>query len=237
MSGVATYSAYAVLYELNTREFRKKLELFPPEQRYYVVLAGSIIGAANAERLREKPGASLPEAVVRDGIEFSEKLLEMSGAAEDESFRDLLETYLTETIKDELKCCCQNCQGFNRCIDVENLSVGHLFRRRANGEETDDLKKKIAAEVSEALENTPYTDTDRADQLCRDFVHQYSLSTIGELFGRYADIASELQRMFGIDYRKIQHSLISLNMEFAEKSKTAKAKTDRGELRAKRPSD
>jgi len=213
MSDAGIYSAYAVLSELNAREFKRKIALFPEEQRYYVVLAGSIIGAANAARLGETP-----EAVVKDGEEFSSKLLEITDPADNEAFREVLEACLIETIKDELSCCCQNCRGFNSCIDMENLEVGQLFRRRAHGEETPALKAEIALQVAAALKNTPYTDTDIADRLCGRFTHQYSLSGVGQVFGRYAEIAAELQRRFGIDYLKIQQAIIRLNMDFAERN-------------------
>lgn len=67
-----TYSSYAVLCELNKREFERKLTSFPAELRYYVVLANSIIGFENAKRLEE-----IPNAVVKDAEEFVSKLLAM----------------------------------------------------------------------------------------------------------------------------------------------------------------
>jgi len=44
----------------------------------------------------------------------------------------VLGKYLLETLKDELKFCCLNCRFFDRCLDMENLSVGELFLRRVN---------------------------------------------------------------------------------------------------------
>ncbi|MEJ2683444.1 MAG: hypothetical protein P8Z71_03485 [Candidatus Sulfobium sp.] len=213
MSETGTYSFFAVSYELNKREFRRKLGLFPEEMRYYVILANSVIGSENAKRLAETP-----EAVVEDSAEFVSKLLSMVGPAEDhDGFREVAETYLIETIRDELRYSCQNCENFGKCLDLENLTVGLLFKRRANGEETDRIKKEITLQVDKALKRTPYIDTDVAHELCKDFRHQYRVSTIGEVFGRYSDIALELQRSFGLDYGKIQKRMIEINMEFCEK--------------------
>lgn len=208
-----TYTSYAILYELNSREFRRKLALFPEEIRYYVILASGIIGAENARRVKEIPGK-----VVEDGNEFVSRLLDVGNPGEDETFRTVLESYLIETIKDELSHSCANCSSFSECLDMENLSVGELFRRRANGEETEELKREIEMQIEKALKGTPYIDTDSAHTLCPDFRHQYSVSDIGEVFGRYSDIAASLKESFGIDYRKIQAEMISINMEFFSKS-------------------
>jgi hypothetical protein len=213
MSEIERYSFFAVSYELNKREFRRKLGLFPGEMRYYVILANSIIGSENAKRVVETP-----EAVVEDSRKFVEKLLSLVNPEADDGFRGVAETYLIETIKDELKFACQNCENFSKCLDLENLTVGLLFKRRANGEETEELKREIALQVDHALKRTPYVDTDRAHELCKDFRHQYGASGIGEVFGRYSDIAAELHKSFGLDYRKIQQEMIEINMEFCEKS-------------------
>jgi hypothetical protein len=122
-------------------------------------------------------------------------------------------------MKDELRYCCPNCAKFNKCLDPENLSVGLLFQRRVNGEETDELKKEIELQIQEALKSTPHIDSDNAHRLCSDFSHQYSASDIGEVFGRYSDIAAELGNSFGIDYGRIQQEMIALNMDFIEKGK------------------
>src|ERR1700690_166545 len=175
MTDNRTYSSYAVLYELNNREFKRKLDLFPAEMRYYVILANSIIGSENAKRLKETP-----EALVEDSQEFVSKLMGIAAPKQDDAFREVLETYLIETMKDELRYCCSNCAEFNRCLDLENLTVGILFKRRADGEETDDLKKETALQIENALKRTPYIDTDKAHKLCKDFGHQYSASGIGE---------------------------------------------------------
>ncbi|MDA8241253.1 MAG: hypothetical protein M0Z67_12905 [Nitrospiraceae bacterium] len=213
MPDLRKYSSYAIMYELNNREFRKKLGLFPEELRYYVILANSIIGAENAKRVEGTPGA-----VIKDGEEFVARLLGMMDPGQDAAFREVLETYLVETMKDELRCCCPNCACFEECLDIGNLAVGGLFERRANGEETEELKKEIALQVAAAFERTPHVDTDSAHRLCENFRHQYSASGIGEVFGRYTEIAAVLRDTFGIDYRKIQQEMVLLNMEFCERN-------------------
>jgi hypothetical protein len=214
MSKNGTYSFYAVSFELNRRIFRRRLGLFPEEMRYYVILANSIIGSENAIRVAETP-----EAVVEDSREFVEKLLSMVNPEADEGFREVAETYLIETLKDELRFCCPNCENFSGCLDLENLTVGRLFERRANGEETEEIRKEIALQVDQVLKKTPYIDTDVAHELCKDFRHQYRATGIGEVFSRYSDIAATLHKSFGLDYRKIQKEMIGINMEFCEKSK------------------
>jgi hypothetical protein len=213
MSETRTYSLFAVSYELNKREFRRKLDLFPEEMRYYVILANSIIGSENAKRVAETP-----EAVVEDSREFVEKLLSLVSPGADDGFRGVAETYLIETMKDELRFSCPNCENFSKCLDLENLTVGLLFKRRANGEETEEIRREIALQVDRALKNTPYIDTDMAHELCKDFRHQYRASGVGDVFGRYSDIAAELHKSFGLDYGKIQKEMIGINMEFCEKS-------------------
>ncbi len=213
MQKPSEYSSYAIMYELNKREFRKKLGLFPEDLRYYVILSNSIIGAENAKRVAGTPGA-----VIKDGEEFVGKLLSMLDPGENAAFKEILETYLIEAIKDELRFCCHNCVRFSECLDIENLTVGGLFQRRVHGEETEELKKEIFRQVEAALKRTPYINTDMAHRLCQDFVHQYSASGIGEVFGRYAGIACSLEGSYGIDYRKIQRKMVLLNMEFCEKT-------------------
>ncbi len=209
-----TLSNLAVLYELNDREFKRKLTLFPEELRYYVVLASSIIGAENSKRVKETP-----KEVVENSKGFVEKMLELSTLTPDDAFRGILETYLIETLKDELRFNCPNCMEFNRCIDMESGPVGELFQRRVYGEETDELKKEIKSEIDKILKKAPYIDTDDAPAFCRNFTHNYSSSSLGEILGRYADIAASLRNDFGIDYEKIQQQMIALNMEFYEKSR------------------
>jgi hypothetical protein len=213
MSETKTYSFFAVSYELNKREFRRKVGLFPEEMRYYVILANSIIGAENAKRVAETP-----EAVVEDSREFVEKLLSMVSPGGDDGFREVAETYLIETMKDELRFSCPNCENFGKCLDLEKLTVGLLFKRRASGEETEEIRMEIALQVDQALKNTPYIETDMAHELCKDFRHQYRASSVGEVFGRYSDIAAELHKSFGLDYGKIQKKMIEINMEFCEKN-------------------
>jgi len=212
VTDITRYAFFAFSSELNRRAFRKKLDLFPEELRYYVILANSIIGLQNARRVPETP-----EAVVEDSREFVEKLLSMAPPGADDRFKEVLETYLIETMKDELRHCCPNCQNFSKCLNMDNLAVGGLFMRLANGEETDELKKETAAQIESALLCTPYIDTDRAHELCRDFRHQYQAPDLGEVFGRYSAIAAELRDLFGIDYRKVQQKMIGINMEFVGK--------------------
>lgn len=213
MPGLREYSSYAIMYELRNREFKKKLGFFPEDLRYYVILANSIIGAENAKRV-----AGTPDAVIKDGEEFVGKLLSMADPGLDAAFKEALETYLVETIKDELRCCCQNCLGFAECLDIENSAIGALFQRRVHGEETEELKREITRQIDSVLKQTPHIDSDMAHRLCADFRHQYSASGIGEVFGRYAEIASVLEASYGIDYRRIQQMMILLNMEFCEKT-------------------
>ncbi|MBI5633383.1 MAG: hypothetical protein HZA15_07900 [Nitrospirae bacterium] len=214
MDELKRYASYAVLQELNRREFRRKLALFPPELRHFVILSAGIIGAGNAKRVE-----GTPEAVVKDGEAFAAEILGLLNPGQDEEFRSILETCLIETIKDELRLCCSNCSKFDACIDLENLPVGHLFKERTEGQGSDELKREIALRIDQALQKTPHLETDNANILCRDFSHQYTASAIGSVFNRYADIAAELQHSFGLDYRKIQMEMISLNMEFCAKNK------------------
>jgi hypothetical protein len=209
-----SYAAYAVMCELNRRELRKRLALFPDEQRYLAVIASGIIGAENARRMEETPAA-----VVESGKSFIEDMTAVAGQAQDGALRDILETCLVETMKDELRYCCSNCVNFRACLDMEHMPIGDLFRRRAEGEDTDDLKKETARYINEALQRTPHIDSDRAHLLCGDFRHQYTATAIGEVFNRYADIAAGLQNTYGIDYRKIQAEMVRINMDFFEKDR------------------
>jgi len=212
------YSLMAVLHEINRREFKKKLSLFPEDLRYFATVASSIVGAENAKRIRETPSG-----VTENSEEFVSKLLEITSFEESDAFREVLETYLVETLKDELKFCCLNCIRFNSCLDIGNLSVGELFLRRVHGEETDALRKDISREVADALQNTPYVASDEAHRLCKDFIHQYNVSNVGEVFGRYADIAMALQSQYGLDYKKFLQDMVSVNMVFFEKCNEKRA--------------
>lgn len=217
-----TLSLYAILYELNEMEFHRKLHMFPEELRYYVILAGSIIGSENSKRVKETP-----EGIVEDAEGFVSKLLELTNT-QDNAFRGILEAYLIETLKDELRFCCQNCLNFNKCLDIEDLSAGGLFKRRVNGEETDEIKRDIKIQVENALQKTPHINTDEVHKLCKDFMHQYNVSNIGEVFGRYADIAAKLQNDYDIDYKKVQQQMVSINMDFYSKS-TEQNSSDTGQ--------
>lgn len=209
MADNRTYAFFAVSCELNRRALKKKLDLFPEELRYYVILANSIIGSENAKRVAE-----VPEAVAEDGREFVEKLLGMVAPEPGDGFREILETYLIEAMKDELKHCCPNCENFGKCLDLNNLAVGRLFEQQVNGDEADELRREIDIHIQSALLRTPYIDVDRADKLCTDFSHQCLPSRVGEVFGRYSEIAALLRDTFGIDYKMIQQKMIAINMEF-----------------------
>lgn len=212
MSDNKTFSLFAILHEINDREFKKKLAGFPEELHYYATLAAGIIGAENSKRIRETP-----EGVSKNSEEFVSNLLELTDVAAEDRFREVLETYLLETLKDELRSCCCNCIYFNKCLDIENLSVGALFRRRVHGEETVQIRDEISRQVSVALMKTPYVSSDDAHLKCGDFRHHYSASSIGEVFGRYSDIAAGLHNQFGIDYQKILQQMIVVNMTFVER--------------------
>ncbi len=209
----STFSSLAILYELSAREFKRKINLFPEDLRYYVILASSIIGSENSKRVKETPGA-----VTEESADFVSRLLEIRSPEQDEIFRGILETCLIEALKDELKYSCMNCKGFDRCCDTDALQLGTLFQRRVNGDESEELKREIALQVDRALQGAPHMETDEAYALCTDFVHQYSVSRVGEVFGRYADIAAALQRDFGIAYTKVQQQMIAINMQFCEKA-------------------
>lgn len=176
-----------------------------------MTVASSIIGAENAKRIRETPAC-----VTENSENFVSKLLEITSFEDSDAFREVLGTYLVETLRGELAFCCLNCLLFERCLDVENLSVGELFHRRVNGEETAELREGISCEVEKVLRNTPYVSTGEAHRLCRDFVHQYNVSNVGEVFGRYADIAAGLHKQYGLYYKKFLQQVVSLNMSFFE---------------------
>lgn len=226
VSDISMYAVYAVLYELNRRELKKKLDRCPPERHYAVVLASSIIGAENAKRVAETP-----EAAVQAGNAFVAGLLEVATPSaepgQDLVFREVLEEHLIAGMKDELGCCCPNCAHFSACLDIGDGVLGRLFLRRVQGEETQDLKEEIARETGRALRKAPHLDTDDAAVLCGDFRHQYRISGIGEVFSRYAAIAQGLQDSFGLDYRKVQQAMILINMDFAAKNQGSEDKSSR----------
>ena len=207
------YSLLAILHEINGRELKNRLALFPEDLHYFVTLASGIVGAENAKRIKETPAG-----VTENSEEFVSKLLEITSCEDSDAFRDVLGTYLVETLKSELAFCCLNCALFERCLNVEHLSVGELFKRRVYGDETVELRDKISREVEKALQNTRYLNNSEAHRLCRGFVHQYNVSNVGEVFGRYADIALGLQKKYGLDYRKFLGQIVSLNMSFFEAS-------------------
>jgi hypothetical protein len=206
------YSLLAVLHEVNRRELKNKLTLFSEDLHYYVTVASSIVGAENAKRISETPAG-----VTENSEEFVSKLLEITNIDDNDLFREVLGTYLLETLKDELKFSCLNCISFERCLDISNLSVGELFLRRVHGEETHELREEISREVEKALRHAPYVASNEAHRLCKDFMHQYNVTNIAEIFGRYTDIAMELQKQYGLDYKKFLQAIVSVNMEFFEK--------------------
>jgi len=217
MNELQTYTRYAILHELNGREFREKLDRYPQDQHFMVMLANSIIGSENARRIEETP-----HNIVQDSEAFVEKLMQITDHEKEDLFRQILQTHLIETLKDELRFSCPNCRNFHKCTDVVNLNIGELFKQRVEGDETEELKKEIKSTVDIALENTPYLDSEEAHMKCSDFRHQYGLSGLGEVFRRYLDIAADFQKRFGIDYRSIQLRIIEINMDFERKANETK---------------
>ncbi len=214
MSGNSTYSLLAILRELNDREFKRKLDMFTPELKYYVILSGGIVGSELAKRVKETP-----EAIVKDGGEFVSDMLNIAAPGDDEAFKGVLERYLVEILKDELRFCCMNCRKFNKCLDIENLQVGTLFERLANGEDNPDLREQISVQSKEALSRVQYLNESDVHKICAEFEHQYSVSDIGEVFGRYSNIAAVLQQKYGIDHKTVLQLMVPVNMDFCEKSR------------------
>jgi hypothetical protein len=208
------YSLLAVLQEINRKELKKKLGLFPEELHYYVTAAIGIIGSENSKRMKETP-----EGVRENSEEFISKLLEFISIDESQLFSEALGTCLIQTLRDELKFCCVNCTNFEHCLEVDNLTVGNLFLKLTKGEETPEIREKIAREVEAALRKTPHFESEEADRLCDRFSHQYRAGNVGEIFGRYGDIALALYNRYGMDYRKFLQDTVSLNMEFMEKNR------------------
>jgi hypothetical protein len=126
-----------------------------------ILLQVSLSG--NAKRVEETPAT-----VVKDGEDFAAELLGMVNPGQDDTFRGVLETYLIETIKDELRFCCSNCSNFETCIDLKNLSVGPLFKERAEGRDSDDIKREIALRINQALQRTPHLETTGRISFCKD---------------------------------------------------------------------
>ncbi|HSW62947.1 MAG TPA: hypothetical protein VLH56_06540 [Dissulfurispiraceae bacterium] len=216
MPAPISYTQLAILMELNSRETQRKLHMYPKEMHYFAMLAASIVGAELSKRIAETP-----EGVAGKSDEFVSSLLNLAQPEKDGVFQGILETYLLETLKDELRFCCMNCKKFDACLATETLAVGELFRRRASGEEIEELRLEITRQVEAALDKTPYLHVEIAHELCKDFSHQYGASDIGAVFGRYAEIATVLHEKYGIDYRKIQQQMLSINMEFCGKLRPA----------------
>lgn len=205
-----SYAQLAMLMELNSRECRRKREMFPEELRYGAMLAGSIVGAELAKHVAETP-----DAIVQHSASFAQHLAELAPPADDGVFQEILATYLVETLKDELRFCCANCRRFDACAAIDTLAVGELFRRRAEGEDTEEIREEIRRQIASALEKTPYLQVEIADELCPQFVHTYSFSDIAGVISRYAAIAAALRDAYGIDYQRVQALLVEINMEFA----------------------
>lgn len=214
------YTLYAILHELNGREFKRKLNDYPEELLYLVILAHSIIGAENAKRIRETP-----EAVVKDGTEFVTKLLSVTDPEQEVTLKGILEEFLIKTLNDELRFCCPNCINFNRCLDINNLTIGELFKKRVNGEESEELKNDIKALIDSAIVNTPFITADDANKHCNDFIHQYDVPSLGNVIGRYRDIASALREKFNINYNEVQLRIIDVNLEFCRQIEGINGKT------------
>lgn len=219
MNELQTYTLYAILHELSSREFRRKLDLYPQEDHFMVMLANSIIGSENAKRIDETP-----RDVVTDGEAFVQKLMQITEHEKEALFRKILEDHLIETIRDELRFSCPNCRNFHRCTNIVNLEIGKLFKRRVEGNESEELKDEIRSRIDIALENAPYLD-DGAHEQCKDFRHQYGLSDLGEVFKRYLDIAAALHKRFGIDYKSVQLRIVEINMDFARKENETKGRS------------
>jgi hypothetical protein len=217
MSDTYAYTIYAILHELNGREFKKKISGYPEEMHYLVILANSIIGAENARRINETH-----EAVVKDSSDFVSKLLNVTDPEHEETLKEILEEFLIETLNDELRFCCPNCVNFNKCLDIKNLPIGELFKRRVEGEESKELKNEIRSLIDEALEKTPFLNSNDAHNQCKDFIHQYDVSTLGNVIGRYREIASELKEKYNIDYSGMQQRMIDINLAFCRKIENSK---------------
>lgn len=211
-----TYASYAILQELNRREFREKLKLFPAELRQQALIAAALIGAETARRLEDTP-----EAVVTDSAAFAAELQELAAPDQESGFGRILEAWLIETLKDELRFCCSNCRAFSDCLALESDGLGEVFRRRAGGEDSEELRNETDRRTAEALSRTPYLTADDAQLQCGSFVHLHTPSSIGTVFNRYADIAASLRHSHGADYRTIQQAMIALNMEFCAKAGAA----------------
>lgn len=206
------FRQFAINYEINNRELGKKVSLFSEELRCYVLLAASIIGVENSKRIKETP-----DGVTQNSEEFVSDLMGLTTFEPDDSFRIILEDCLIETMRDELRFNCLNCVKFEKCLNAETLSVGELFRSRVNGKDTEDIRNEIKKQIETALKNTPFADSEEAHLLCRDFGHQHSKESAGEVFTRYRDIAASLSNEYGINYSMIQQKIVELNMEFYEK--------------------
>lgn len=207
------YTFYAIIHELNGREFNKRLKRYPEDQHFMVMLANSIIGTEHAKRVTE-----IPETIVMGSDAFVSKLLQFTDNEKIYLLKEIFEELLIITLEDELRFCCPNCTRFRICTDIVNLNIGELFKRRVKGEESNHLREEIKSRISIALENAPYYDSDDAHEQCEDFEHQYDSSSLGNVFNRYRDIALDLHQRFGLDYGSFQQKLIEINMDFVKRA-------------------
>jgi len=211
-----SYAMLAVYHELNQREFSKRLTLFPEDRRYYVILATSIIGSEMSKKVGETP-----VAVVQQGEGFVESLLELVNPGDDETFRHVIEVCLIDILRDEIRFSCKNCRNFTACLDAENLPLGTLFRRRVEGDESASLRDEIAGQIDEAFKRTPHIESDSAHRECPEFSHQYMASHVGEVFGRYASIASTLRAQYGINREHVLRQMVDINLDFCGKAQAS----------------
>ncbi|UCG79139.1 MAG: hypothetical protein JSV21_04735 [Nitrospirota bacterium] len=213
MNEEQTYTIYAILHELNGRRFRSRLEHIPEEKHFLMTMATAIVGNEIAKRIEETP-----DAVASDSNAFVSKLLQLADPEQTEELAIVLGTVLVDTLEDEIRYCCANCKKFSQCTNIVNLKVGKLFKQRVLGDESRELIEEIRSRIDIALENAPYYDSNDAHEQCPEFVHQYDPVSLGDVFNRYRNIASDLAERFGLDYGSFQQKLIDINMEFVKKA-------------------
>lgn len=211
-----SYAMLAVYHELNQREFSRRLTLFPEDLRYYIILATGIIGSEMAKKVGETPAA-----VVRQGEGFVESLIELVNPGDDETFRHVLEVCLIDILRDEIRFSCKNCRKFPVCLDAENSPLEALFRRRVEGDESPSLRDEIAGQIDETFRKAPYIESDAANRECPDFSHQYTAGHVGEVFGRYASIASTLMNQYGIDRERVLRQMVDINLDFCGRAQAS----------------
>jgi len=112
----------AILHEINKREFKKQALQISGGTPLFCNGGKQHHRSENAKRIRETPAG-----VTENSEAFVAKLLEITSFEESDAFREVLETCLVETLKDELKFCCLNCTRLNNCLDVEIFRSGNSF--------------------------------------------------------------------------------------------------------------